>query len=214
MNKYKSNHEFYKSVFDEVHVSDELMKKVQNMSENKPKKKVYAIRKIIYVAAAILVLLVASNVVTYAATGATWIERLVTINVNGQDQEAKLINKYDENGKLDSQGIMIDRGNGIKRSLEWDGEYAIDDFSDFDIHFVEDDPELIKKDDKIYLDWNMACIHEDITKDFADGKAEVTVLYDNNEELKFTITGTADKYKIVVSNRGESVEYNSDDYQK
>ena len=46
MNQYKSNHEFYQSVFDEVHASDELIMKVQNMTDNKTKKKVYAIRKI------------------------------------------------------------------------------------------------------------------------------------------------------------------------
>ena len=39
MNQYKSNHEFYQSVFDEVHASDELIMKVQNMTDNKTKKK-------------------------------------------------------------------------------------------------------------------------------------------------------------------------------
>ena len=46
MNQYKSNHEFYQSVFDEVHASDKLIMKVQNMTNNKTKKKIYAIRKV------------------------------------------------------------------------------------------------------------------------------------------------------------------------
>lgn len=39
MNQYKSNHEFYQSVFDEVHASDKLIMKVQNMTNNKTKRR-------------------------------------------------------------------------------------------------------------------------------------------------------------------------------
>lgn len=115
MNQYKSNHEFYQSVFDEVHASDKLIMKVQNMTNNKTKKKIYAIRKVAFVAAAIIMVLVISNAVAYAATGATWIEHLVTATVNGSDYTAKLIDKYDENGELGSQKLINDYGNGIKR---------------------------------------------------------------------------------------------------
>ena len=34
MNQYKSNHEFYQSVFNEVQASDKLIMKVQNMTNN------------------------------------------------------------------------------------------------------------------------------------------------------------------------------------
>lgn len=133
MNQYKSNHEFYQSVFDEVHASDELIKKVQNMSNKKTKKKVYVIRKVIYVAATIMIMLIASNAVVYATTGATWIEHLITATVNGNNYDAKLIDKYDESGNLDSQELIIDYGNGLKGGIEYDGQYAIDGNSNVEI---------------------------------------------------------------------------------
>lgn len=211
MNQYKSNHEFYQSVFDEVHASDELIRKVQNMTNSKTKKKIYAIRKIAFVAAAVILMLVASNVVAYAATGATWIEHLITATIDGQDRDAKLIDKYDENGNLDSQELLIDYGNGMKGGIEWDGEYAIDPSDGIEIEFAEPiEPSIVKENGKVYLDWKPEDIYEDITEDIADGHAEVTVNGDNNEELKITVTETDDKYKIVLSSHGESLEFFSD----
>ena len=59
----------------------------------------------------------------------------------------------------------------------------------------------------MYLDWEWADIREDITEDIADGHAEVTVTDDNNEELKISVTESDDKYKIIVSSRGEAAEF-------
>ena len=199
MSQYKNNHEFYQSVFDEVHASDKLIMKVQNMTTNKTKKKVHVIRKVIYVAAAVMTMLIASNIAAYAATGSTWIEHLVTANINGEERSAKLIDKYDENGKIDSQEIIWDYENGIKEGIGYDGQYAIDPDEDIDIHVVENKPRVVKESDRVFLSWTSADIHEDITEDFSDGQAEVTVDGDNNSKLKITVTGTADKYKIVLS---------------
>lgn len=199
MSQYKNNHEFYQSVFDEVHASDKLIMKVQNMTTNKTKKKVHVIRKVIYVAAAVMTMLIASNIAAYAATGSTWIEHLVTANINGEERSAKLIDKYDENGKIDSQEIIWDYENGIKEGIEYDGQYAIDPDEDIDIHVVENKPRVVKESDRVFLSWISADIHEDITEDFSDGQAEVTVDGDNNSKLKITVTGTVDKYKIVLS---------------
>lgn len=211
MNKYNNNHEFYQSAFDEIHASDELMMKVQNMTENKTNKKIYAIRKVALVAAAIIMMLVVSNAVVYAATGATWVEKLITVNVDGEEKEASLVNKYDENGKLDSQEIVVDHGNGRIDKLVIDGEEAEEDPSGFEIITNNDsvmpEPSVVKENDKIYLDWDIASIHEDITEDFSDGKAEFTAKGDDNVEMKFTVTGTVDKYKIVVSSEGETYEF-------
>lgn len=35
MNKFKNNKEFYKSTFDDIHASDELLRKVQAMNKEK-----------------------------------------------------------------------------------------------------------------------------------------------------------------------------------
>ena len=172
------------------------------------KKKVYAIRKIAIVAAAVMLTFVASNAIVYAATGATWVEHLITATIDGQDRDAKLIDKYDENGNIKSQEILIDYGNGMKEGLEWDGEYAIDPSEKIEIGFVAShEPSIVKENDKVYLDWEWADIREDITEDIADGHAEVTVTDDNNEELKISVTESDDKYKIIVSSRGEAAEF-------
>ena len=210
MNQYKSNPEFYQSVFDEVHASDKLIMKVQNMTNNKTKKKIYAIRKVAFVAAAIIMVLVISNAVAYAATGATWIEHLVTATVNGSDYNAKLIDKYDENDELGSQELIIDYGNGIKEGIEYDGQYAIDSNSDIQIQIAEKDPRVVQESNRVFLSWMSADIHEDITEDFSDGHAEITVDDDDHNKMKFTVTGTVDKYKIVLSYRDHSVEFFSE----
>lgn len=212
MNQYKSNHEFYQSVFDEVHASDELIMKVQNMTDNKTKKKVYAIRKIAIVAAAVMLMFVASNAIVYAATGATWVEHLITVTVDGQNRDANMIDKYDDNGNLDSREIIIDYGNGLREGFGFDGDDAEKvDPSDFQINHVGSvEPSIVKENDRVFLDWNMADIREDITEDIADGQAEVKVTDDNNEELKISVTELDDKYKIIVSSHGESLEFFSE----
>lgn len=206
----KNTHELYQSVLDEVHASDELIMKLQNMTENKTKKKIYVIRKVIYVAAAIMILLIASNAVVYAATGATWIEHLVTATVNGGEYNARLIDKYDENGEFGSQELIIDYGNGIKEGIEGDGQYAIDPNSDIEIWVAEKEPRVVQESNRVYLSWISADIHEDITEDFSDGHAEFTVDADNHNKIKFTITGTVDEYKIVLSDEEHSEEFFSE----
>lgn len=206
----KNTHELYQSVLDEVHASDELIMKLQNMTENKTKKKIYVIRKVIYVAAAIMILLIASNAVVYAATGATWIEHLVTATVNGGEYNARLIDKYDENGEFGSQELIIDYGNGIKEGIEGDGQYAIDPNSDIEIWVAEKEPRVVQESNRVYLSWISADIREDITEDFSDGHAEFTVDVDNHNKIKFTITGTVDEYKIVLSDEEHSEEFFSE----
>ena len=206
----KNTHELYQSVLDEVHASDELIMKLQNMTENKTKKKIYVIRKVIYVAAAIMILLIASNAVVYAATGATWIEHLVTATVNGGEYNARLIDKYDENGEFGSQKLIIDYGNGIKEGIEGDGQYAIDPNSDIEIWVAEKEPRVVQESNRVYLSWISADIREDITEDFSDGHAEFTVDVDNHNKIKFTITGTVDEYKIVLSDEEHSEEFFSE----
>lgn len=194
MNQYKNNHEFYQSVFDEVHASEKLIMKVQNMTNNNTKKKTHKIRKVALVAAAMMSMLIISNAIVYAATGATWVEHVITAKINGQDGDAKLIDKYDENGNRESQRLMW--GDGY---LEYDGQYAIDDNSGIEIIDAEHaEPSIVKENDKVFLNWPVSNIHEDITEDFSDGQAEVTVVGDDNVATKFTITGTTEKYKITT----------------
>lgn len=199
MNKYKDNHEFYQSTFDEVHAPDELLRKVQNMSNTETKKKVYAIRKVIYIAAAIIIVFAASNAVVYAATGETWVEHTVHAVVNGDDYNAKTVNKYDDNGQVSSQKVEINYGNGMKEGIEYDGDYAIDENSDFEIQSSKNKPILKEENDKTYFVWSEIDIKIDITDDFKDGEAKFLVLEEGGNKLFATVKGTIDEYVIDYS---------------
>ena len=97
-----------------------------------------------------------------------------------------------------------------KEGIEYDGQYAIDSNSDIEIQIAEKDPRVVQESNRVFLSWMSADIHEDITEDFSDGHAEITVDDDDHNKMKFTVTGTVDKYKIVLSYRDRSVEFFSE----
>ena len=78
-----------KSVYDEIHAPEVLLGKVMEM-----KKEEFKGRMLVkYVAAAVLALIitvVASNGICYAATGETWISK-IKILVNGEEREQDII---------------------------------------------------------------------------------------------------------------------------
>lgn len=202
MNKYKDNFEFYRAAFDEIHASDELLRKVKNMTETKPKKKIYAIRKIIYVAAAVMILLVASNAIVYAATGETWVEK-ITVHVigNGDVKNVDMVKTTDENGNV-SYEMNIDEKDGESQSYVFEVDGSGADVKDGDtIVFGTPDaePTLTEKDGKIYFELSAMNIKEDITDDFADGKASVTINDADGNKLNINIEGTLDLYEISYS---------------
>lgn len=101
MKTEKDNREFYRSTFDKVHASDELVGKVKNMTKTEAKKKMFVMKKVLLIAAVIATLFVVSNLAVYAATGETWVEMLVVnVNVNGEDMDLKLKKITDENGDV------------------------------------------------------------------------------------------------------------------
>ena len=210
MKNYKNTYELYQSVFDEVHASDELLRKVENMSHTKPIKKMKIAKRVALIAATVAVLFVASNVISYAATGATWVEHFIHATINGNDYNVKLEDAYDENGQILSQRIEVDYGNGIKEGVEYEGEYALDGNSDIAINIVGNQPAIVKEQDKIYLEWTSADIKKDITEDLADGEAKIYLIDDKQNKMLITVTGTDGDYKIVCSSGGNTIEYQSE----
>lgn len=199
MNKYKDNYEFYQSVFDEVHASDELMRKVQSMENTKAKKKVYAIRKVIYIAAAIMIMLVASNAVAYAATGETWVEQImVHVTMNGEKQDVVMDKTVNENGDV-SYEMEVDQGD-VKQGFyfELSGDEEINDGDEFEIQ-TNTNAVLTEEDGKVYFDWPIMDVKIDITDDFKDGEARVVVAEQDGKELVATVTGTVDQYSISIA---------------
>lgn len=200
MNTYKDNYELYVSTFDEVHASDELLRKVRNMTETKPKKKIYAIRKVLYVAAAVVIILIASNAIVYAATGETWIE-MVTVNVilNGEPREIEALKTTDADGNI-SYKIDFEEQNGVKQSLEFVGDDAeLSDGESISIETPGTEPTLTEEDGKIYFELPAMDIKEDITEDFADGKASVIIDATGGKKLVVTIEGTLESYEVIYS---------------
>lgn len=201
MNTYKDNYEFYTSTFDEVHASDELLRKVKNMTEAKPKKKIYAVRKVLYVAAAVVVMLIASNAIVYAATGETWVEKIaVHVIANGDEQDVDVVKTTDENGNI-SYEMNIEEKNGVKQSFIFggDGDVDIKDGETIVFETPGTEPTLTEEDGKIYLEISAMEFKEDITDDFADGKASVTINDTDGNKFIVNIEGTLESYEVSYS---------------
>ena len=199
MNKYKDNHEFYKSTFDEVHASDELLRKVQNMSNKETKNKVYAIRKVLYIAAAIIIVFAASNAVVYAAIGETWIEKvMVQVIVNGNEQNVLADKFVDKEGNV---GYIMDFDNDDDPNSEiyfsvLEGEYIEGNNSDA----PNSKPvTLTEEGGKVYFYWSEEDVKIDITDDFKDGEAKFLVTEKDGKKVFAVVEGTIDEYTINLS---------------
>lgn len=198
MNKYKDNHEFYRSTFDKVHASDELLRKVQTMNNTETKKKVYAIRKVLYIAAAIIIVFAASNAVVYAATGETWIEKvMVQVIVNGNEQNV-LANKFvDEDGNT---GYIMEFDNDDPSDEIYFSVPKDENIEGDNIGVPDNKPAtLTEEDGKVYFNWSEEHAKIDITDDFKDGKAQFLVTEKNGKKIFATVEGTIDEYTIILS---------------
>ncbi len=108
----------YCDAINGVHAPDSLVRKVRNMNRQS-KVKTYKGRKLAYVAAALAAVFVSSNVVTYAATGSTWVEKL-TVKINGVEQEVDVERiSYIQDG-VEYEGYMmhIDEDESNSMSME------------------------------------------------------------------------------------------------
>lgn len=200
MNISKNEMELYRSTFDEIHAPEELKRKVIIMAETKPKRKIYAIRKVLYVAAAIIVLFCASNIITYAATGETWIEKTVMqFCIHGEFQEVEMTKKVDENGIAAYEGDYTDEnGLPVKEIIVADESDGYDN----PVDALNTSAEIVKENGKLYLSaWDLTKNAKiDITDDLADGKAEGTFEL-NDKEYTYSVTGDEEINSILISEK-------------
>lgn len=102
MNKDKPIRELYNATFQEIHASDELKGMVEDMANQKNIIWKNVWKKSVAAAAAIVVVFVAGNVVTYAAAGENLV-KYVTVKIQGEntnlEQDIKLEKTVDENGQ-------------------------------------------------------------------------------------------------------------------
>lgn len=98
MNNEQKNKAFFRSAFDELRAPDELKRKVKQMNAERTKRRV-PLLKVACVMAILVMVFVSSNAVAYAASGVTWVERvMVSATVNGEEMEVPVDVYQDENG--------------------------------------------------------------------------------------------------------------------
>jgi hypothetical protein len=126
--------EQYIDVFDEVHASEELLRKVKNMANQKKTRSLGKIRKVVYIAAALIAILAISNFATYAATGDgidKHIENAVVkvFNIDGKEVKAELL----------TEGEVVEfteDGCEIKTKVSGSSDYNVYTYDNDDIFGV------------------------------------------------------------------------------
>lgn len=95
-----SNQNHYRNMIDEIHVSSELLEKLVNMNMDKRfLKKKKGLKRFVSIAAVCVIVFLASNGISYAATGSTWISKIITYY--GNDKVLEEIEwSIDEDGQL------------------------------------------------------------------------------------------------------------------
>ncbi len=190
--------ELYADVFNGIHASDELKRKVTNMDTSTKKKGIRTAAKVLCTAAALAVFLVAGNMIAYAATG----ETLIHLVINGYDYALAADTAVDDDGNVyyftstDTDGFNTITYYFIDESGE---------ATDTDIYIDSFTIDVIEESGHTYLE-----IAEseriDVTDDLADdGCAEGTFTY-NGEEYCYETNGldisyySADELEDVEDN--------------
>ena len=92
----KENRKYYQETFKEVHASQELLRKVEAMGmEHQKKNGTRILRRSCIAAAALAVLLISSNIFSYAAIGCPWI---ITLSTRDGRKAPLEMEKRTENG--------------------------------------------------------------------------------------------------------------------
>jgi len=187
-----NNNDYIRGTFDEIQTPDALFGKVINM--NKKQSKMRNIMKFATrAAAAFAILFVGSNGICYAATGQTWVEKII-VNVNGEEKEVDIEWTEDDDTLTGIATFEVDEEDGVEPV-----EYIIaveneEGSSKPEVNKVNI-PTLEEKDGKIYF--NVSTQSIDITEDFADGKAEFECEVDG-KMVKISVTGTVDENYIDI----------------
>jgi len=209
-----TNKEKYQQAFSTLKASRKLEMEDIEMSKN------VIFTKAVAVAAAIALCFVGSNGICYAATGDTWVEKMI-VYFNGEPKEMDVEVKD-----------MGDGSYGYFMEIPEDGEYTMDvpenssrgvaviteevpeDFQnsisniDFALD-LESDEMVVLKGEPLEIVTSIEvvdgiqwfCANEervDITEDFADGEATGSILV-SGKEYAYQLTGTVDEYSVMLT---------------
>ena len=181
-----TNKEKYQQAFSTLKASGKIEMEDMEMNKN------VIFTKAVAVAAAIAMCFVGSNGICYAATGATWVEKMV-VHFNGEPVEMD-VEVTDLGGGDYSYTMEVPDGSSGSAVIITDGVSE-------DITFIIDTEEVEVTADIVVEDGiQWFCLHGervDITEDFADGEASGTIFV-NEKEYNYQVTGTKDEYYISI----------------
>lgn len=207
------NKEYYQSTFDEVHVPEALLGKVKGMKMEE--KKIQNKSKLKYaaaIAAALGLCVVASNGICYAATGNTWVEKVI-LHINGEAVEQDITwhqdgdfiygeFEYEMDGEEPAVVEFYDGEDSESLAVEGTGFGFIcgkdtEGTEDGNIEHSENDftSEILQENNRLYLSIGDSKI--DITEDFVDGTCSGTFEF-QGVTFEYEVTGTVEHYTVEV----------------
>lgn len=188
-----TNKEKYQQAFSVLKASRPIEMEELKMNKN------IVLRRIVAAVAAVALCFGASNGICYAATGATWVEKMVVI-FNGQKIEKPVQVTSLGNGDF-SYTMPVSGETGSMQMTIVTDEEGLDATpvivsSDEGVMVPEDTSMILMGDDgKIYIKYGEAKV--DITEDFADGEASGTLNY-NDLEYEFLVEGNVEVNSITL----------------
>jgi len=204
MKEEKENRTYYQNTFNEVHASENLLRKVEMMNSKNGKNAFKrTLKKSWAAAAALAFIFVSSNMITYAATGNPWITYAATgnpwvfhITLPDGSLGVVTVNGYeDENSTSDSgsEYTLSYEQAGVDAASQNSTEVASPTPSENDI---ADDSFLETDGEKVYLNVNHLRV-ADVTEDIKDGSCRGT-FQSNGENYIYQITGTVEEPSIDI----------------
>lgn len=186
MNTERDKKTWYQRTFDEVHASDDLLRKVEAMkNENGMNKR----RKTLSrgaIAAAAFALLMLSNVISYAASGSPWI---LTITLpDGETRQVRMEQGCEDGSYFVYEDTDASAASESMYSTETDVTLEVSDEDGDTAHRLEE------KDGRLWLILDEEN-RVDITEDFRDGACKGTLDTDGMTWY-YEVTGTPEDYDI------------------
>lgn len=206
------NSEYYKKAYDEVHAPAALLGKVMNMKkERKEIKKKNTAKRWLTAAAALALCFVASNGISYAATGETWVQK-VTVYLDGELVEQE-VTFHQEGDMLIGELELPDVEDNVYVAVETVADDTAGDVN-YSEEFIQSDmfsqmlsdgldctasTELVQENGRVYLVIDGDNVNRvDITEDFADGSATGTYVDSEGLSCTYTVTGTIEEYSVEM----------------
>lgn len=184
-----TNKEKYQKAFSVLKPSGNIRMEDLNMKR-------FHLSKVVAAAAAAVICFVASNSICYAATGNTWVEKMVVF-FDGEAVETDVEVTDLGEGNYSYTLEVPDEGTAEIVVTTDESERNVTSFA----IMKEESPYLSEEEGEVWLYYQEGKVN--ITEDFADGMAEGTMSMNGNE-YHYHVSGTVEEYNIAVErNHGD-----------